>query len=66
MALSEQDHSTQHDDIRHTLTAAINLPGIEEFSSWLDEELEQLEERHRAFWTRRSVVGVLLAICQSR
>ena len=36
------------------------------FARWLDDELEQLEERQRAFWTPQSVLGVLLAICQSR
>jgi len=34
------------------------------FSIWLDEELESLEERFRAYWTRRSLVVVLIAVCE--
>ncbi len=33
------------------------------FSAWLDDELESLEERFRAYWTRQSLVVVLIAVC---
>ncbi len=31
---------------------------------WLEERLEQLEERHRKFWTRQSVTIVLITYVQ--
>lgn len=34
------------------------------FSMWLEERLEQLEERHRKFWTRQSVTIVLITYVQ--
>ena len=34
-------------------------PCVSEFSMWLDEELAELEERFRSFWTTRSIVGSL-------
>lgn len=35
----------------------------DQFSMWLEERLEQLEERHRKFWTRQSVTIVLITYC---
>ena len=33
------------------------------FSLWLEERLKELEERHREFWTRQSVIIVLVTYC---
>lgn len=42
----------------HSGTAGDDL-----LKAWLDDELESLEERFREFWTRRSLVVVLIAVC---
>ena len=39
----------------------------EEFSSWLEEELTELEEAYSRFWTPRSLENALLkVVCGSR
>lgn len=36
-----------------------NGAASEEFSAWLDGQLEELEARHRPYWTRRSLKSSL-------
>jgi hypothetical protein len=39
---------------------SMTLVMLDEFSTWIDGELEQLESRFRGFWTRHSVMGNIL------
>lgn len=36
-----------------------------DFEAWLDEQLHDLEETHRDFWTRRSLLLTLLSKVQN-
>ena len=66
MSLFEQPQMIVRDAVRPALVEPLDLPGIEALAGWLDDELEDLEERFRSFWTRQSLVVVLMAICYSR
>ncbi len=36
------------------------------FSCWLDNRLDEMEERYREFWTQQSLIAVLIDYCYGR
>jgi len=62
--LSDPDSYSLREDgeIESSVQSATGLVGP--FSAWLEDELESLEERFRAYWTRQSLIVVLIAVCE--
>ena len=60
--LPKADPRSARIDIKAVPTSSATAD-VDSFSAWLDEELEVLEERFRRYWTRQSLVVVLIAVC---